>query len=320
MKTLHVYPHDNALLAHYVSVLSSAMEGKVETKTAADNHDIASIAEEWQPDIIHIHGNVKSKTLSKHARTVVTPHGEEVAVKAYVVIARSPMEHERLASLGFQRVEEVRNPIITRTISVQETALAMTGIYQRVMDSNVRELMDEPTQEMLFTLLKVGLMGDKQWADVNVEVSSPNWRQLHVYAYYEGVISILRKGMKLLGVLSTAIDPSSIKTYLPDSYAMPELQTSLSLPALLDTIEEEIREGSLSLCRIVQLHQALIIPTLDEGKLLGELDKKRTLLLSRLLAIAKYETLLDEGFMPVAPIDDRQTRHIHNLIIKHLKI
>lgn len=320
MKTLHVYPQGNALLAHYVSILSSAMEGMVETKTVADDNDLASLGEEWQPDIVHIHGNVKSISISRQSRTVVTPHGDDVCVKAYVVIARSPMERKRLEEIGMQRIEVVRNPVITRTISIKEMASSIMGIYQRMMDSNVRELMDEPTLRMLHTLLKVGLMGDSRWVEVNSEINTPNWRQLHVYAYYEGIISILRKGMKLLGLSSTDIEPSDIKTYLPDNYAMPELQSSLALPVLLDTIEEEIRKGSLSLCRIVQIHQALINPALDEGKLLGELDKKRTVLLSRLMTIAKHETLLDEGFMPVAPIDDRQTRQIHNLMIKHLQI
>jgi hypothetical protein len=61
-------------------------------------------------------------------------------------------------------------------------------------------------------------------------------------------------------------------------------------------------------------------PTLDEEKLLSLLDKDKTLLLSRLLWVASQETLLDEGFMPLPPINDRKTKQIHLLLKKHLQI
>ena len=40
----------------------------------------------------------------------------------------------------------------------------------------------------------------------------------------------------------------------------------------------------------------------------------------RLMQVLTEQTLLDEGYLPIPPLDDRGTRQIRNLIANHLKI
>ena len=317
MKILHAYPHDDALLTRYVGELSSATEGMVDIKTATCAKDVSELCREWQPNIVHVHGAMTCQ-LPKHIRKVVTPHGADVSVKAYVIIARSLMEKQRLQKAGHQRIEIVRNPIITRTTTIQAMARQMMDIYQRVNDSNVRELMDEPTLSMLAILMKTGITGDKRWITQPLPSQEEvNWRQLCIYAQLEGTAPILQRGVAALGISPPLIDASSIKTYLPDNYlSMSPLQTD-EIAVMVNTINNELSENCLPLCRITQIHQALMRPTLDEEKLLSLLDKDKTLLLSRLLWVASQETLLDEGFMPLPPINDRKTKQIHLLLLLH---
>ena len=49
-------------------------------------------------------------------------------------------------------------------------------------------------------------------------------------------------------------------------------------------------------------------------------EKGAVLAPGRLLQIASEQTLLDEGFMPLPPVDDRQTQSLRKLINKHLAI
>lgn len=318
MKILHIYPKTDAQLAHYVSMLTTAMENLVEARTATEANSVAATCKEWQPDIIHLHGAMPCQ-LPKRSRTVISPHGATVSQKAYVVIARSPIEKERLSD-RCQRIEIVSNPIITRTTSADKTARQVMEIYQRVMDSNVRELMSEATREALRLLLKVGISGDRRWACDRTLQEGVNWRQLYIYARQEGVSQVLQRGARAFGETTPVIDTEHIKTYLPDHYQQPKPMKSGYVPTLLDTIAEEIGSRQLSLCRMAELHQALMSDTLDEEKLMSELDTKHRKLLSSLLQVASEETLLDEGFMPTSPVSDHTTRLIRNLINRHLEI
>jgi len=319
MKILHTYPPDLPQLAHYVSMLTTAMEGMVEMQTTTSAKGMTQLCKEWRPDIVHIHG-VMATQPPRNVRTVVSPHGTEVSLRAYVVIARSPLERERLRNAGQQRIEVVPNPILTRTVSARETARMMMEAYQRVADSNVRELMDQPTLDMMQTLLKAGITGDRRWVSQKEVHTNANWRQLAIYFHMEGLDTLFENGIATLGITPPAIDVANIKTYLPDNYESPEQLNTNSIPILLDAMAEEIKQKNMSLSRIVELHQALLSPTLDEEKLLNELAKERQQMLARLLWIASEETLLDEGFMPLNPMCDRQAKQIYNLIKKHLKI
>lgn len=319
MKILHAYPQNSSLIAHYVSIITAAMGTHVENRTVENASEASRQCREWKPDIVHVHGNLGYQ-LPRHQRLAVTPHGADVNLKAYVIIARSPMEQQRLKEMGHQRIEVVRNPIITQTTTPQKAARQLLEIYQRIIDSNVLELMDEQTHEMLRTLIKAGITNDRRWVESRKTSTEVNWRLLFIYAYQEGIDDLLQQGITALGIKTPAFDAASIKTYLPDGYTLPQPTDSDQLHLLLDSIGEEIGKKQFALCRLTQLHQLLMRGDIDEEKLIADLDTKHLLLLKRLLQVACTETLLDEGFMPVDPIDDRQTRLIRSLIYRHLEI
>ena len=323
MKVLHVYRHDNPRLAKYVSLLSQAMSADVECVFADNASDVRLAVKDFQPDIIHQHGqpidNLRLDNLrhpTAPARLVISPHGETVDTsKAYVVIARSPYE---LTCHATERKELVRNPLITKTITFDEAAAAIHTVYQRVMDSHPLELMDVGTRTLLAFLLKAGLLGDKAWVKDDLRLGDlrlDNLRHLFIYVELEGVLDIVKRGIAVLGIY--APPKPTIDCYLPHGYKTPQPLPKATIPELLKDIDAH----GLTLLRLTELMKRLHDDSLDEAALMEQLEAdKRRPLFQLLLQILSEQTLLTEGFMPCPPLDNSYTENLRQQLENHLKL
>ena len=323
MKVLHVYRHDNPRLAKYVSLLSQAMPADVECVFADNASDVRLAVKDFQPDIIHQHGqpidNLRLDNLrhpTAPARLVISPHGETVDTsKAYVVIARSPYE---LTCHDTERKELVRNPLITKTITFDEAAAAIHTVYQRVMDSHPLELMDVGTRTLLAFLLKAGLLGDKAWVKDDLRLGDlrlDDLRHLFIYVELEGVLDIVKRGIAVLGIY--APPKPTIDCYLPHGYKTPQPLPKATIPELLKDIDAH----GLTLLRLTELMRRLHDDSLDEAALMEQLEAdKRRPLFQLLLQILSEQTLLTEGFMPCPPLDNSYTENLRQQLENHLKL
>ena len=60
---------------------------------------------------------------------------------------------------------------------------------------------------------------------------------------------------------------------------------------------------------------------LTDNEIAELLEKKSlTVYAARLMQVLAEQTQLDEGYMPIAPIDDKRTQQIRNTLKNHLKI
>jgi hypothetical protein len=321
MKILHTYTQANRLHAHYVSMLTTALGQRVEQRVAESPSETMNIYKEWKPDIVHFHGQVACR-LSDSARIVITPHGEDIShCHYYAIIARSPMEQQRLSE-HFDRIEVVPNPIITTTSNPATCAKNMLLIYQKVLDSNVLECFSKDTRHTLSTLLKAGITCDRRWVSNRTIGEQTNWRHLCIYANAEGVSDILSTGVNTMGLsLPDGLSYSLAPGYVPSDYKKPALLGTTSLSQLIMTTQKEALQGELPLCRICELHSFLLLNDIDEPRLMAELDSMNcSRFFARLLQIAHEITLLDEGFMPTPPLKDRQTQKLRTLITRHLQL
>ena len=325
---LHLCPPHAPLLSQYISLISDALVPyNIICSSTDDVKEAGNMISKRTPDIVHLHG-MDAPRLPKACRIVVSPHGVDTHVaKAYVAIARSAIERKRIEKT-YTRTEVIRNPIITRSVTAAETAEELCRVYRTVMDSNVLELMDNDTRAMLRTLLKVGIGGDKRWAPQPLPLQ-PNWRQIIIYAYREGVLDFVLKGMKLIGAdasqrqgtPSADIIPEDIPAYLPKNFEIPNLLKADDITELTQYSYEEAAFNLLTLKRIVQLQDMLMNSYVDEEKLAKKLEeKKHTKFFSRLLHLASEMTLLDEGFMPLPPLNDKQTQQLAQTIRKRQEI
>ncbi len=314
---LHVYDENDMPSANYVSMLTKAIGDKASMQAATNAKDCKSRCAERHYDILHLHAQPTFELPPGH-RLVVTPHGRQLGpIKAFVVIARSQLERNRLAE-QFTRIETVRNPLITRTTTPEACAQQMMAIYQRVMDSSVYELMNDATRRLLPILLSAAIGGDSRWVDateLKTLLPEVNFRQLYLYAEHEGVLPHVERGLRLLKIDAPAYEP--VSSYLPASFSLPQPLSGSSIATLLD----DISKNGPSLLRLVEISEALHQDDLDEGQLLERVDDaKLQPFLSAVLQLLAEQTLLTEGFMPCPPAQSRETQLLRDMLLSRQQI
>ena len=358
MKVLHIYPKTDNMIAKHVSILLEGMRHSADVRATDSPSDFKAICRQMEPDIVHCHGcwqyaivNAANAARKNGARIILSPHGqlepwilEEKSLQeklhktllwqkssvehAYVVIAFGNMEQKHLTLLKWnQRIEVIRNCVITNSLTPQEMCSQTFAVYQKVMDSNVLEQMDETTQHLLAVILKAGITGDRRWIQEPVVCSQDtDWRRLLIYAEHEHIRNYVDYGISILGLETPSLDTSKITTYFPDNWQEPVPLKKIigeykgNETDYLVRMIHQIEKQPL-LLHLVELARELRRDTVDDELLQQALEEKKLLkYASCLMQILHEQTLLEEGYMPLPPSDNRTTQHIRKLITNHLKI
>ena len=352
MKVLYLYPKSNPLISQHVSLLTDGLRQSAEIRTADSVSALRKAVQEQMPDIIHCHGcptvtaaRAVFSALNRGARLVLTLHGQlepwaddrqrniaavywqkEFVHRAYAVILLGRLERTNFVQMGWNpRIEEIHNAVTTNTISPQNMSTDTFTVYQKVLDSNTLALMDEPTEDMLRVLIKVGIMGDRRWAPV-LPSGSIGWRQLLLYAEHENIRNYVDYGISLLGCSVPAIDTSRIAAYFPDGHTTPRpVRETVGDYQGKETdyllrIITQIRQKPL-LLHLIELTRELYRDNVDDERLSEVLEEKGLTAYARsLMQVLSEQTGLDEGYMPLSPADDKLTRQIRQQLTNHLKI
>ena len=293
---------------------------------------------------------------SKGTRLVVTPHGQlepwvisenywreklpkkliyqrQLIRQAYAVVVQGRMEEECLHNLGWNsRTVIIKNCLVTQAISPDDMARQTAQLYRMVMDSNTLELMTGDTRHTLRQLLKAGITGDSRWLrEQCVTITdAEQWRMVYCWAEQEHVGHIVRKGISILKLQAPDIDVSQAPCFLPDGYEPP---TSIGQAIGLDFSSENqrlvatfrqlsrlARHRQLAISHLAELDKELREHDCAEDRLCERLQDKHLLrFAARLMQVAHDLTGLDEGFMPMQPLNDRTTRKIRAQIDNRLK-
>lgn len=306
----------------YVDVLSKAGTANIYAATTAA--ECQQLCADHQPHILHLHGGSEPFTLPAGLRLVVTPHGQQPGpLRAFAVIARSPHEAEALRQ-QFPRVETILNPLITRTISPEECARQMDTVYQRVMHTNIMQLMDDDTRRLLYTALAADTYGDTRWLPQPLPTSATDTAMTYIllYATVEGILPNVQRGLRMLGMATTDEAPT-FDGYLPQNYRTPQPMPVATISELLS----DIATNGPTLIRMAEIARALHSENLDEALLVEQLDADRQLpLLTALLPLLAEQLLLTEGFMPEITTRTPQlagiaaTTQLRNQLMQHQMI
>ena len=182
MKVLYIYPKGDSLIRQHVELLANGLRQSADICIADSYSVFRQQLKAQQPDIVHCHGcwnfDIIRATMSGRkagARIVITPHGQmepwaveqqtpqakagrvfqwqKVCIqRAYAIITLGKLEQKNFLKLKWnQRVEVIHNAIITNTISPGEMCSQTFAIYQKVIDSNTLEQMDDLTADALLT-------------------------------------------------------------------------------------------------------------------------------------------------------------------------
>ena len=360
MKVLHIFPKTDDLIRQHVQLLSDGMKQSVDVHMCDSGTNIRQQLMELRPDILHCHGcwNQKMARAMRTARRngiriVITPHGQlepwivdqkslqdkiantllwqkDAVINAYSIITLGKLERSNFLKLGWnRRVEEIHNSVTTNTITQEQMCAKTFVVYQKVLDSNTLEQMDEVTMKALATIIKAGIMGDRRWCSSIDSISFPqdiDWRRLLIYAEHENIRNYIDYGISLLGLTVPTIDTKKINSYFPDAYTQPQ--------PIRQVIGDYQGDETLYLVKIIrQLHkQPLLLhlieftrelyrDTVNDDLLAAALDEKKlTKYTESLMQVLAEQTGLDEGYMPLQPSDNHQTVKIRKLLTNHLRI
>ena len=364
MRILHYICKNDSMVTSYVTILVDSMGLEAENIIVDDETSAKEKLQTIHFDILHIHGcwyysayRILKIAVKKGARIVLTPYGQlepwivkenywkeklpknmlfqkEIIKRAYAVIIQGKMEEECIKELGWNhRLEIIRNPIITHSITPSEMAYKTYCVYRKVLDSHTIELMREQTLHLLRCFIKAGITGDNRWiTDDLYEMKDPEqWRYILIYAHYENIIGIVLRGAHLLNYQVPNIDIHKISCYLPahyevaksiqDAIGMQYASENERLMATFKQVRKLILHHQFTISHLCELDRELREYDVEEDHLSETLKEIRLYKIAcRTMQLLKDYTGFDEGLMPVPPLDDRITRQIHLQIYNHLKI
>lgn len=364
IKILHIYPKNNADTAEFVSLLVSSISSDDAVVVSTSSlSEVRKQLKHDRPDILHLHGcwwtgasRVVSQAIHLGVRIVISPHGElepwiihdrfvteklpklalyqrNIVKRAYTVIVMGSMEQQCMQKLKWNpRVEIIRNPLITKSITPEEAAAQHMDIYRKVMSSDVYALMDERTRHTFSSIMKVGIADDARWiTTLDKPADLHTWRQLLLMAQHEGVIDTFLHGMSLLYLEAPDIFPEEIPYYLPTHFQQPPSIESVignsfvneneRLMATFRFLHKQYRKGKLSLSQLIELDGEIRAHESNEEELqeqlsIDHLDK----FAARMMAVLSRVTMLEEGYHPLPLLNDRSARRIETMIFTQHKI
>ena len=360
MKVLYIYPKGNALIQKHVEMLAEGLHQSADIFITDSYSSFKQNLKDYKPDIVHCHGcwnyDVIRAAMSGRkagARIVLTPHGQmepwaveqqtpqakagrifqwqkKCIQRSYTIITLGQLEQRNFLELKWnRRVEVIHNAIITNTITPSEMCSQTFAVYQKVIDSNTFEQMDDTTIDALSIIIKAGITGDRRWCRKMDAISHPqdiDWRRLLIYASHENIRNYIDYGISILGLSTPNIDTSKIASYYPDSYTTPrpikeyigDYQGN-ETNYLVKMISQLYRQPLL--LHMIELTRELMRETVNDDQLCEALEEKKLKgYTASLMQVLGEETELDEGYMPIQPVDNRQTNQIRKLLTNHLKI
>ena len=363
MRVLHYYPKDDPMVSQHVATLCESIGLKVDNHLATDVNGARTLLQGSHYDLLHLHGCWRNSTrgivniaLKRGIRLIITPHGQlepwvmeeskwkekmpkrllyqrNIVRKAYAVIIQGKMEQECMQQLGWNpRTVIIRNSVITNLTTNSNMARQTYALYQKVMDSNPLELMQDDTKEALRTIIKAGITGDRRWlTEEDALPAITQWREILCYAHQEQITETIERGIRLLGLEAADIEADQIDYFVPEGMEPAEdIGTAIGnqfvsenerLLATFRFLRKLIDNRQIGIKHLIELDRELREHNCEEDRLYEKMEERNMRkTAARLMQVMSELTGLTEGFMPIPPLDDRASRKLREQIDNHLTI
>lgn len=308
------------------------------------------------PLVLSLHGKMLPWHLHKHYWTQKLPlligYQHQAICQAEALQVSSSMEYQKMKDINWTpRLALIKNPIVTRDISPEELVLQMMALYNKVIDSNSFRLMtaDEKTAEN--DLLRVGLAEDslssqlsQQQIDQLQALSNDSWRKILIHAHDEETLDVVKKGAQKIQLPLKDIDIENLDRFAQkleknagelettktltknpitknalDNIRSDEKPTETDMQGamMLLNIDYEIRHHTLIRRHLNELYRFLRFQSYNEDKLVRMLNTlKLTDFTASLLQILHESLGLEEGFMPLDPVENSRTNQLRKTLLK----
>ncbi|OYP57771.1 hypothetical protein CIK99_05990 [Prevotella sp. P5-92] len=370
MNIIHYNPTGDSIIAEYIDTLCKSMEGRIVCRCANSINHLNEELSKEKADIINIHGcwhrsvgKVYALARQYHTRIVLTPHGDiepwvmaranvissllipqklRLFATSYATIVMGKMEREAVERYkANKRVETIACSLFTSATTDEEMAQKTISIYQKVLDSNVTEIMDNETHDAITILCKTAITADTRWtseeeAAIVRNLTTQQWRQIELYGFLTHTLKHIARGARILGTTMPECNPETIAIYPPkrqdngtNDYVTlltlttdnTGLHTPTSIVEAFGKIIRKIQKNKIGILDIVNLTDMLYKLKTDEDELRYLLDDRQmTKWARRLMALVTTSFKLPEGFLVVPTLYDRTTKKIFRQLSSQLKI
>lgn len=257
----------------------------------------------------------------------------------------SQSEYQRMMAMKWNtRLALVRNCTIDHQTSEWQMTSALEAFYQKVIDSNSFRLMTEEEKTAENRMLHQAIF-QEQGANLpehkeekGKKLSASSLRKIYIHANDEGILQEVETGARLMQQETEVLDWARLQRFprrnkksaelleqekvLPKS---PLTKSTLSnlrqdekpsdtenrLTVMLINIQHELKHRKLSRGHLTTFYRLLRFGEYDEDKLQRMLKQlKLQKFTARLMQILQESYYLEEGYMPIPPIDDKRTNNI----------
>lgn len=290
---------------------------------------------------------MREQHISKVCKTVLYQY--KMIHRADALQVSTDLERDNLLFLGWnKRCTTVPSSLLNKNISYEQMAKTMLVFYQKVIDSRYFKLMTAVEKEAVSSLLRIGKeknmlrnpLTSEQILNLR-DINPIQWRRIMLYADDEYIRNIIDEGISRMQLTIPTIDAASIDRFTrrkkksSEPLERKELLSKKSslkdklkwetegvdeviktICIMLLNIKFHLQKRTLSMYHLTELYEVLKYEDYDEDKLQEVLKYMKIKdLASRLIQVLSETVLLEEGFMPLAPLDDKKTHRIKQLII-----
>lgn len=285
-------------------------------------------------------GALQPWEMAQHRRSVLFNKQHKLTSKAAAVHVCGKLEQDTFTHLGWNKRQEViKNPVLTSQISFEEAARQLLNLYQKILDSNVRLLMNDTSQQMIGALLQLGADSDvlhlrdyiAQLQQTFDTLTPDDWRRIIIYAHEERITIPLEEGIHRLHKDVPEVNIDNIVRFKSDVvYPTGDLKADAllsknlllrnkvkevfamrghdecTLCMLLLNLNYELSHHKAPLLHLVNIYQFIRFNNLDEDMVKNMVHRLSLDDLAGRLMIAMQNFLgLTEGFMPFVAKDDK---------------
>ncbi len=286
----------------------------------------------------------------KH-RSLFVREQKTAVEKASAVTVCGKLEEHTFGQLAWnKRVCLIKNPVLTSQTTFDDIAKSFTALYQKVLDSNARILLNQQTQKIIGQLLQFGVDAQAFCHDNNKDtlradlgkLHDEDWRRMFIYAYDEEISDIIEHALDTLQCSYPHLDISEVDRFdTQKAYSSGQLEkgsllshnlllrnkvketfatrgkTEQAICLQMLNLRHEISHHTAPLRHLVDFYLTMRFTDMDEDlikDMIKELDMRD--FAQNLMAVMANLLGLTEGFMPISPKYNHSTKQLSTAITK----
>ncbi len=255
----------------------------------------------------------------------------------------SHSEYQRMERMKWNsRMALIKNSTISDIVSDEQMTDEWMAFYQKVIDSNSFRLMTDEDKVLENEMLHCAITNNAVTTPSDIPADS--LRKILIHASDEGILDAVKKGAVLMQQKSDELVIDTIERFpqrlkketgpLENEKILPKRrltktkfhnlqqdekpsETEQQLIVMLINIQHELKHRRLSRRHLMEFYQTLRFTEYDEDKF-QRMTKQLKIqkFAARLMQILHETFYLEEGFMPIPPVDDKRTNKLRKSLLQ----